>query len=448
MKIDRGLLFLIILALITRFFMLDARPMDHDESIHAYLSYVLLKYHYYSYDPAFHGPFLYFMTAGLFYIFGDSEFVARLTPVAFSILAIYIAYKFKRWIGNNAYVFAFIMLFSPSILYYSRYLRNDIILIASFLTVVYCYFRYLETKKDKYIYLAVLFFTIMLCSKENAYIYLFIFISFIFLELIYKKGLNLNLNLHLLNKVAISAIIFCSLFIPLYTAGFSDWSGIKKATIGAVEHWLEMHEIKDHWKPIHYYAKLIITYEFMPLILTIFAIPYFIKQRNKLAIFAFYWLIMSLIIYHILSHKVPWLLLHIVTPMALFGSIYVDKLSKPILAILAISTIAVSFYVTYIDYNDAVNQDLIYIQVQPSAVELAKKIIEISNSNYSIVIYEPNNDYWPLPWYLRHYQIPFTNKYIEADYIVTSERVSIKEGEIIGRYEIRPFYYMVLIKMH
>ena len=471
---DRHILLIILaVAIATRLFMLTARPMDHDESIHAYLSYILLKDHAYRYDPAFHGPFLYFATAGLFGLFGDSEFVARLTPVIFSLIAVVVAFKFKRWIGKGAYVFTFLMLFSPSILYYSRYLRNDMILVGSFLAVVYCYFRYLESGKEGFVYLAVLFFSIMVCSKENAYIYLFIFISFLLLHGLFSEGFGylkskfLRWDTKKIRMIVISSAIFLSLFIPLYSAGFADWAGLERATVGAVEYWLKMHEMRDHWKPIYYYSILLLQYEFMPLVLAAISIPEFIerfkaKKLNKFELFVAYWMVMTLIAYHVLSHKVPWLLVHIVTPMALFGSLYIEELDRKIvfrnfkvfrvmLAGLMIATLCTSFYVTYVDYNDAVNQQLIYIQVQPSAVELANKIIYLYKHNHSIVVYEPTNDYWPLPWYLRHYPIPFMShgNFRSFEYVVTSEReIGVVKGKVLGKYEIRPFYYMILVKMH
>ncbi len=468
-----ALMMILAVAVATRLFMLTARPMDHDESIHAYLSYVLLKDHAYRYDPAFHGPFLYFATAGLFWLFGDSEFVARLTPVIFSLIAVFVAFKFRRWIGKGAYVFTFLMLFSPSILYYSRYLRNDMILVGSFLAVVYCYFRYLESNKERFVYLAVLFFSIMVCAKENAYIYLFIFVSFLLLHGLYSQGFGylksklLNWDAKKVRMFVISLAIFLSVFIPLYSAGFTDWAGLERATVGAVEYWLKMHEMRDHWKPIYYYSVLLLLYGFMPLILALISIPEFIerfkaKKLSKFELFALYWMVMTLIAYHVLSHKVPWLLVHIVTPMALFGSLYIEELDRKIvfrnfrvfrviLAGLMIATLYTSFYVTYVDYNDAVNQPLIYIQVQPSAVKLAKEIIYLYKHNHSVVVYEPTNDYWPLPWYLRHYPIPFMShgNFRSFEYVVTSEReIGVVKGRVLGRYEIRPFYYMILVKMH
>ncbi len=467
------MLVILAVAIATRLFMLTARPMDHDESIHAYLSYILLKEHAYRYDPAFHGPFLYFATAGLFWLFGDSEFVARLLPVLFSLIAVVVAFNFKRWIGKGAYVFTFLMLFAPSILYYSRYLRNDIILVGSFLVVVYCYFRYLESGLERFVYAGVLFFTIMICSKENSYIYLFVFVSFLILYGLLCEGLEyvrrklLEWNLKKVRMVLISTLIFTSIFVFLYTAGFSDWSGLERATVGAVEYWIKMHELRDHWEPIYYYSLMFLSYSFMPLFLSIVSVPEFFGRLREGRItrfeaFAFYWFVMSIIAYHVLSHKVPWLLVHMVTPMALFGSTYVEELDKKIvfrnlkvfrvmLVILAISTVYTSFYVTYVDYNDAVNQMLIYIQVQPSAVELAHRIVELYEHHQSVVVYEPTNDYWPLPWYLRHYPIPFMShgNFRGFEYVVTSEReVGVVKGKILGRYEIRPFYYMVLIKLH
>jgi len=457
-RLDRTLLLLLTVAVITRFYMLTARPMDHDESIHAYLAYVLMKYHTYKYDPAFHGPFLYFSTALLFKLFGDSELVARTVPALFSILGIISAYKMRRWMGKGAYVFSLIMLISPSILYYSRYDRNDLILLGSFLFVIYCYFMYNETRRERYVYLAILFITIMLCSKENAYIYLFTLLTFIAGYGIKEEGIGylrriLKPSRRGIRIAVISSLIFLSIYVTLYTSLFSDPSGLERATIGAVRYWFMISGKRDHWKPIYYYSEIIAQYEFMPLILSIISIPMFFRsKRTKFECFSAHWLLISIIAYHLLSHKVPWLTVHLVAPMAMFGSLYIDRLdSKPFrlaLAILTAATVVTSFYVTYIDYNDAVNQMLIYIQVQPPAVKLADKIIELYKEGYKVVVYEPTNDYWPLPWYLRHYPIPFMSRGSLGgfDYVVTSERVAkYIEGKVVGRYEIRPFYYMVLI---
>jgi uncharacterized protein (TIGR03663 family) len=462
----KAILILLALTLITRIAFLDARPMDHDESVHAYLSYDLLVNHRYSYDPAYHGPFLYFFTAGVFWLFGDSDFTSRFLPVLFSFVGIFFAYRFRRWMGEGVYIFLFLMLFSASILYYSRYLRNDITVLSSFIALVYCYLRFGENRY-KYAALSSIFLAIMVCSKENAYIYIAILTSFILLYGLYSKGVvYLRDILFSWDKEKVGAIviffaIFLAIFSTLYTAGFSDMDGFRRATIGAVEHWFTMHSTKDHAKHPLYYAALLLRYEFLPVTLAIVSIiPFYRKfktrEAGKIELFSAYWLVTTLTAYQILSHKVPWLLVHLVAPMAFFASVnlkneiasWQNRGLRAGIVLLSVIYLVSSLHITYIDYTDA-TEGLIYIQVQPSAVELAEKIIERETSGIHGLVFETHNDYWPLPWYLRHIEIPFSNRlYGKFDYYVTSEINAplFKSCSLEGRYEIRPGYYMVLFE--
>lgn len=462
------LVIILVIAIATRIAFLDARPMDHDESVHAYLSYKLLKNNMYSYDPAFHGPFLYFASAGLFGALGDNEFTARLTPVIFSVIGIFAACLFHRWFGKGTYVFAFLMIFSPSILYYSRYMRNDLILVGSFLVAVYCYFRYLSSEKEYLAYIAAVFVGVMLTAKENAYVYMFILVSFILLYGLYHKRLSYlsiltRWNWKKIRMVFISSLIILSIFVPLYTAGFSDYGGVERATVGAFSHWFMMHAERDHAKVIYYYAEILLQYEFLPVALSIISVLILYRRwRNgeatKIEVFGAYWLLMSLLGYHLLSHKVPWLVVHLVAPLAFFGSIYSGSIFswnrrayRLAFVVLAAITLVVALNITYVDYNNA-EEPLIYIQAQPSAVELAHVIEKKYNSGEEIAIYEPTNDYWPLPWYLREISVGFySSKWVEGiDYIVTSQEqktfVEDKGYEVVNEYELRPNYYMYLMK--
>ncbi len=438
-------LVILLIAIITRLYALDYRPIDHDESIHAYLSFRLLHNYEYRYDPAFHGPFIYFSTAGIFGIFGDSKFTARLVPVIFSMIGILFSLRMKKFY-SYAPIFTLILIFSPSILYYSRYLRNDIIVLSSFIAIMYSYFSYRLEKKPVYIYLAVIFSAIMITSKENGYLYLGTIISFIILRKLYQRDFSVDFQAlkHFIPALLIGSLIFAS----LYTAGFSDIDGLKRATIDSFKHWFAMHEQKDHWKPIYYYAKLILEYEFLPLGMMLAGLPEFIDRVRKRSIsemefFAFYWLFTALLIYHILSHKVPWLLVHLTAPMAFFGSIYARYLNRKesvaVFAALMVLTAGIGLYLTYVDSTNT-DHDLIYIQAQPDIEVLAEKIKEF---NGSVLVFVPGNDYWPLPWYLRHESIAFSSKYYEGfDVVVTSsdqvDFVKEKGYVLDGKYTLRP----------
>src|ERR1700686_2466480 len=82
---------IMVLAIATRLWDLMPRAMHHDESIHAYFSNYYLHTGFYTttpgfgggYDPTYHGPFLYTVTAFSFLLFGTTEATARLMPAIF-----------------------------------------------------------------------------------------------------------------------------------------------------------------------------------------------------------------------------------------------------------------------------------------------------------------------------------------------------------------------------
>lgn len=60
-----GLLYVVILlaAALTRFWDLGSRALHHDESLHAYFSWLLATGQNYVHDPLMHGPFLFHFNA-------------------------------------------------------------------------------------------------------------------------------------------------------------------------------------------------------------------------------------------------------------------------------------------------------------------------------------------------------------------------------------------------
>src|SRR4030042_2098188 len=87
---------LIIFAVFTRFYDLGTRPYHHDESQYARYSYDLYNILTYKYDPMLHGPFLFHLNALVFFLFGDSDFTARVTPALLGILVILLPFSLKK----------------------------------------------------------------------------------------------------------------------------------------------------------------------------------------------------------------------------------------------------------------------------------------------------------------------------------------------------------------
>ncbi|MER3485401.1 MAG: hypothetical protein C4345_04910 [Chloroflexota bacterium] len=66
-------LLMLALAAITRFWDLGSKALHHDESLHAYYSWLFATGEGYRHHPLMHGPFLFHANALVYLLFGDSE---------------------------------------------------------------------------------------------------------------------------------------------------------------------------------------------------------------------------------------------------------------------------------------------------------------------------------------------------------------------------------------
>jgi uncharacterized protein (TIGR03663 family) len=164
---------LVILAtLVTRFFDLETRVMSHDESLHTYFSYLLYKGQGYQHTPMMHGPFQFHILALTYFLFGVSDFTARVPSVLFSIATVWMVWYWRRYLGRTgALIAAALMVISPYMLYYGRYVRNESYVGFSGIVMLYVMLRYLETGGRKYIYLLSAALVLHFTTKETAFIY-------------------------------------------------------------------------------------------------------------------------------------------------------------------------------------------------------------------------------------------------------------------------------------
>lgn len=176
----------ILLAIITRFWDLGSRVMSHDESLHTQFSYQFYIGDGYSHTPLMHGPFLFHITAVSYWLFGDSDLAARIPVALFGVVLVVLpALLLRRWLGRVGALFtSFLLLISPYITYYSRYIRHDIYVISWALIIFIASWYYLHDRKEKYLWWFASGTALMFSTKEVSFIYVAIFGSFFVLRLL------------------------------------------------------------------------------------------------------------------------------------------------------------------------------------------------------------------------------------------------------------------------
>ncbi len=179
---------IMILAVFSRFYILGARVMSHDEVNHVVPSYSLYQGNGYQHDPVTHGPFQFHIVALTYFQFGAGDFASRIPAALFSIATVFFAWwGFRRYLGRlGALIAAFMMLISPYILFYGRYTRNEAFVGLSMVVMVYAIFSYLDTGKTKFLYVFTLAMCLHFISKETSFIYAAQALIFLAAYLIYR----------------------------------------------------------------------------------------------------------------------------------------------------------------------------------------------------------------------------------------------------------------------
>ena len=163
---------ILILAVVTRFYDLEARVMSHDENSHVYYSWQLEQGSGYTHTPMTHGPFQFHVVALSYFMFGDNDFTARIPAALFGIAAVAFLWFYRRYLGRaGTLIAAALMLISPFMLYYARYVRNDIFSALFGIITIWAILRYLETGAARYTFWLTAVTMLHYTTKETSFIY-------------------------------------------------------------------------------------------------------------------------------------------------------------------------------------------------------------------------------------------------------------------------------------
>ena len=442
---ERIFLLILCLTILLRFWQLDLKLFHHDEAIHSWFSFELMRTGAWVYDPSYHGPFLYYVTAGMFSLFGDSDLVARLLPALFGTLLIPLVYCIYR-IGyldkKQALVAALLVAVSPDMVYFSRFLRHDIfMLFFSFLLLVAILY-YLEYGKTRFAVIGAVAMAGGLCCKEEMPVIILIFASFFVVAIWLGKfrlptGWKYDCILGAFIVLGIMSVLYSAFGFHIETLIGQNFALNTTGWYRAVEHWTEMHNQQRLGGPWFFYIPLFLLYELPIFILGAIGTlqfllngfnPSLLMHRLRARItyrgsvlptselaalslhqsktqkpaptksdnffrFCIYWMILMMAFYAVVGEKVPWLIIPQLLPMC-FIAVYKLNWQKMVFAIIGcIFLILMTWHVAFVpaDINEPI------VQVQNS--EDLRDVMRLIDASDHVVVASKN--YWPLPWYYR-----------------------------------------------
>ncbi|MFH0967130.1 MAG: flippase activity-associated protein Agl23, partial [Methanobacteriota archaeon] len=418
---------IILVGLIVRIVVPELKLLHHDEAIHAWFSYELITKGNYLYDPVYHGPLLYYLTGAAFLFFKDSDMVARLLPAIFGAAIIPLFWVLYRegWLTkNHAIIAAVFFAISPSMVYFSRFLRHDIFQLFFTVLLFVCLLIYFDNGRWQYAIGCAVSAACGLCLKEDMPFTLLIFGSF-FLFMILAGRLALPRTWR--RDLIAGLFVMVGIGMVCYTTFFIHPEMFLQAPFKAIEHWMGISGQCRLCGGPYWYLLILALYELPIFLLALIAtwqygirekgfsqvksgiLAYLKNFQNRtgiissyqgipdrsrfIALFALYWMILSMIFYAYVGEKVPWLIIHQLFPMILLASYHISG-KKIMLA--AIACVYLFVMMAHVCYTPAdINEPI--VQVQNS--EDMREVMSMIDSSGSVVV--ATESYWPLPWYFR-----------------------------------------------
>ncbi|WP_227353396.1 flippase activity-associated protein Agl23 [Haladaptatus salinisoli] len=162
-----------VFALFVRLVALGARVAHQDE---ARVAYWMLRYSengVWFYRRFVHGPFFFHVNSVVFAVLGASDFTMRLVVALMGGSLPLAALLFReRLRPSETVALAALFAANPVLLYYSRFLRNDVPLATVMVFAFGFFVRFADTRRLRYLFAGVGSFALGFTMKENALLYL------------------------------------------------------------------------------------------------------------------------------------------------------------------------------------------------------------------------------------------------------------------------------------
>ncbi|MDD1667612.1 MAG: TIGR03663 family protein, partial [Methanomicrobiales archaeon] len=279
---ERTFLLILALTVFLRFYRLDLKLFHHDEAIHAWFAYRLLHEGIWAYDPSYHGPVLYYVTAAVFWLLGDGDVAGRLVPALLGTLIVVLVYPLHR-MGyldrKQTLVAALFLALSPNLVYFSRFLRHDIFMLFFIMLLLVSLLAYIETG-SRWAGLGVALAVAggMTCKEEFPVILLIFGVYFIYAG---WKG-RFRFPARWRQDLALFTAVALGIILIFYSSLGQHPEILQDAAQRAISHWTEMHEACRLCGPPYFYLLLFIVYELPILLLAIAGTAQFLWAHTDL----------------------------------------------------------------------------------------------------------------------------------------------------------------------
>lgn len=342
-------------ALFLRLYDLGARPFHHDESQDAYFSYTFSQdFGSYEYNPLLHGPVRFYLIAAFYKLLGDSDFTARLAPALMGTLLVALPYLLRRQLGRTAALSAAVVLaVSPSLLYFSRFTREDIYLAAISLAFTVAIFRYLHRPRTLTLCVVGALIPIAFGVKESGLVMVGLAALFILAAIAVQVALARRRGTDPLHTEVVGAVravgwggwaaavaVMLFTYALIFTQFFTNWTCETTAYKGSpahstsclngvvygIQYWRAQQAVGRGDDEPGLYFSILFGNEWPVLLLAAVGIVFAFRRPTTLKFFLLWMFAATLAFLSWGSERFAWLVVHPLVPLVLLAGLGVQAL--------------------------------------------------------------------------------------------------------------------------
>lgn len=452
----------VLVALVLRVIDLKAKPFHHDESEHAWFTWLLVSGKGYHYDPVFHGPVQFYLMSLLYLLIGAGDLAARLAPALVGTLVTALPYLLRRQLGRPAALAAAVAIcVSPSFLYFSRFVREDIYTACLTLAMTIAVFRFLDRPRRWHPAVILGLLATSFATKETTYITVFLggvfFIGLAVWELRTGRGGREGALIRAVREVGRDAWVwgaasFTLTFTLLFSTFLTNPHGLQDGIVEGVRYWLSQQPVNRGDQPWFYYLVVLPAYEWPVLLFAAIGVVAVVRRPTALGVFLIWMFTANLVVFSWASERMPWLVLHIILAATLLAGLGAQSIWRArrtlwgkaglavgcacvLLAALSAITLA---YIRPADPREL----LVYTQTSNDVPKVATELIALSRTVSPRTHHSPTIEVdawggtgWPWSWYLRDRAVGYPDM-SQPDFAPTADALVVadpNQPKLVGR---------------
>ena len=410
------------LSVVLHLWRLGLRPLAHEESIDAWLSWHARHWGVVPYDPVYHGPLRFYLVGPVLGFLGTSAFWVRIIATLAGIATTVMLARSPRPRGRvGAPLAALLFTISPTALTVTRTGREDSLVALVNMALLLLVALLLTAPRRRHLLGVGALLAVSLGLKETTF--LFGLAAVLFLAgagIVAARRPDGEARAATRRLIGLgrdpwlwAVITTVVVFMVIYTSGFRYIEGFESGLLDGVRYWWGQHDVRRGGQPWFFHVAVWAAYEWLLLIVFGAGVAVVIARRSLVGAWFLTMALVQVVLYSWAGEKFAWLALHPLLPMFLLAGIggqeIFDRLHRVqtrrifvgAFAVLAALTTFVAVRPAIFHGADA-RELLVTVQTSsdvPPVVERLRRAHERGDVE-RILVDDTGGGSWPWVWYL------------------------------------------------